>query len=75
MLNNIAMLGQVETYLRSRHSSGETWKQIADSFGVTHPALRMWLVGKREMPRMALILARLLARQQGIALDIDGDGV
>lgn len=50
-------------YLRSRHSRGESWRAIADSFGVSRQALDLWRSAFRRPSRTVLILAALLARQ------------
>lgn len=51
------------TWLHSRRSAGEALATIADSFGVSAVTVKLWLDGKRNPSRMALVLAGLLAQR------------
>jgi hypothetical protein len=49
------------TWLESRRSAGESLASIARGFGVSAVTVMLWLDGKRNPSRMALVLAGLLA--------------
>ena len=51
------------TWLESRRSAGESLASIARGFGVSAVTVKLWLDGKRNPSRMALVLAELLARR------------
>lgn len=52
---------QFIAWLQSRRSTGESLALIADSFGVSAVTVKLWIDGKRNPSRMALVLAELLA--------------
>jgi DNA-binding transcriptional regulator YiaG len=53
---------QFVTRLQSRRSAGESLASIARRFGVSGVTVKLWLDGKRNPSRMALVLGGLLAR-------------
>ncbi len=52
---------QFVTQLQSRRSAGESLASIARGFGVSPVTVKLWLDGKRNPSRMALVLAGLLS--------------
>ncbi len=54
---------QFVAWLQSRRSAGESLASIAVGFGVSPVTVKLWLDGKRNPSRMALVLAGLLARR------------
>ena len=54
---------QFVTWLESRRSAGESLASIAGGFGVSAVTVKLWLDGKRNPSRMALVLAGLLAQR------------
>jgi DNA-binding transcriptional regulator YiaG len=53
---------QFVTWLESRRSAGESLASIARGFGVSPVTVKLWLDGRRNPSRMALVLGGLLAR-------------
>jgi hypothetical protein len=54
---------QFVTRLESRRSAGESLASIARAFGVSAVTVKLWIDGKRNPSRMALVLAGLLAQR------------
>jgi DNA-binding transcriptional regulator YiaG len=54
---------QFVAWLQSRRSAGDSLASIAAGFGVSTVTVKLWLDGKRNPSRMALVLAGLLARR------------
>jgi hypothetical protein len=54
---------QFVMWLQSRRSAGESLASIARGFGVSAVTVKLWLDGKRNPSRMALVLAGLLAQR------------
>lgn len=51
-------------YLRERVGDGVSLQAIGAQMGVTHACMSRWLSGQRRVPRMALVLAGYLMRDQ-----------
>jgi len=62
---------QFVTWLESRRSAGESLASIAGGFGVSAVTVKLWLDGKRNPCRMALVLAGLLARRDAGSWPMD----
>jgi DNA-binding transcriptional regulator YiaG len=54
---------QFLAWLESRRSAGEPLTSIARGFGVSATTVTLWLQGKRNPSRMALVLGGLLAER------------
>lgn len=58
-------------WLQSRRSAGESLASIAAAFGVSAVTVKLWLDGKRNPSRMALVLAGMLAQRDEGAWPLD----
>lgn len=62
------------TWLQARRSAGESLASLANSFGVFAVTVKLWLDGKRNPSRTALVLATLLAQRDAGNWPLENSG-